>query len=42
MKTYEEVLEESSKLLEHFKTNSLIDLIKQLKNSKHCEVYPIP
>ena len=42
MKTYEEILEESNRLLKHLKANSLIDLIKQLKNGKHCEAYPIP
>jgi hypothetical protein len=41
MKTYEEVLKESEKLLEYFKDDSLIETIRKLKNGKHCEVYPL-
>jgi 3-dehydroquinate dehydratase len=41
MKTYEEVLKESEKLLEYFKDDSLIGTIRKLKNGKHCEVYPL-
>jgi hypothetical protein len=41
MKTYEEVLKESNRLLEYFKVDSLIEVIRKLKNGKHCEVYPL-